>query len=225
MQRLLSYNYLYLIPLVLSAIFSLKSFRLNWPVYYKIFSSFLISTLIVEVFAILWKWYIYKISYWQFSPSNLWIYNGFTIIRMLFYSWFFYLILSNLKIKRILLAVTVLSFVLTVLNYTFIQTPYTVNNYSIVLANGLVIVLTLRFFHELLTDSQILKLQHHPGVWIALGSLLYYAGSLPFFIFFSYLLKHQYLLAQSYLNINDALNIIMYSLFLIAFLCNPHPKK
>jgi hypothetical protein len=225
MQRLLSFNYIYLIPLFLSAIFSLKSFRLKWPICYKIFSLFLISTFLIEALAILWKWYIHRTAFWHFSPSNMWIYNGFTIIRMLFYSWFFYLILTDQKVKKLLLVVTIISFVTAVLNYALIQTPHYVNTYSIILTNGLIILLTLAFFHQLLADSQVIKLQRHPGVWIALGSLLYYSGSLPFFIFFNYLLSHHYTLAQSYLYINDVLNIIMYSCFIITFLCRPQIQK
>src|SRR5258706_11384543 len=102
MHKLLSYSYIYLIPLLLSAIFSLKSFRLNWPKPYKLFSIFLCLTLIVELFAISWKWYLFKTDYWNYSKSNLWIYNAFLLISELFLLLFYYGVLISPTLKKMI---------------------------------------------------------------------------------------------------------------------------
>src|SRR5213075_2322057 len=124
MQKLLSYSYIYLLPLVLSAIFSLKSFRLKWPKPYKLFSIFLCTTLLVEVFAISWKWYLYKTEYWNYSKSNLWIYNAFIVVRGIFILIFYYEVLTSVILKRMICACIILLIPFGILNYFFIQSPH-----------------------------------------------------------------------------------------------------
>ena len=65
--------------MLLSAIFSLRAFRLKWPKHLRVFSIFLLSTLLVEIFSIAWKWELHKSGGW--GPTNLWIYNAFLPIR------------------------------------------------------------------------------------------------------------------------------------------------
>lgn len=225
MQKLLNYTYIYLIPLLLSATFSLKSFRLKWPRPYTFFSVFLCFTLLVEVFAISWKWYLFKTGFWNYSRSNLWIYNAFTVIRGLFLLVFYYQVLTSVILKK-MIRVSIIIFIFGGgLNYFFIQSPHHINNYTIVIANGLTIFLSLAFFRQLLKDKNIIKLSTHPLFWISLGNFIYYSGTLPFFILFDYLLREHLPMALSYLYINDALNIVLYSFYLISFLCKPQLQK
>jgi len=225
MQRLLNYNFIYLIPLLLSAVFSLKSFRLKWQTPYKIFSVFLLCTLAAETFAITWKWELHKTAYWNYTQENLWIYNLFLIIRHLFLLAFFYYILDSVLLKKLILWSLIPSAFIAIINYFFIETPHTVNNYAVVISNVIAILLALALFNQLLKDKKIIKLNTDTKTWISLGIFIYYSGTLPFFIFFNYLLKEHLSMALSYLYINDALNIIMYILYLIAYLCTPQSQK
>lgn len=223
MQRLLNYNYIYLIPLFLSAIFSLKSFRLKWPGPFKLFSVFLISTLLVEVFAIAWKWELYdELGY---APYNLWIYNGYLVIKHLFLFYFFYGILTSHLIRRIILWSLVPFVLFCAVNYFYIQGPHYPNSYTIVVANTLTILLALAFFNQILAAKNTIRLKKSTEVWISFGTFIYYSGTLPLFIFFNYLLTRQQNVASSYFYINDALNIVMYLFYLISFLCKPHSLK
>jgi hypothetical protein len=111
------------------------------------------------------------------------------------------------------------------LNYFFIETPHTVNNYALVVANTFTIFLTLALFNQVLRDKRIISLRKDTKIWIALGSFLYYSATLPFFMFFNFLLREHLSLALSYLYINDGLNIIMYTLYLIAYLCTPQQQQ
>jgi len=225
MQKLLSYHYIYLIPLLLSAIFSLKSFRRGWPGPYRIFSIFLIITLMTEVSAISWKWYLYKTPYWSFSKSNLWIYNAAHILRFFLFTLFYSRMLTAPFFKRPVWYIAIPLIIFGCLEYAWLQGPHTMNSYTIILTNFSCILLSLSFFRQLLKEDKPIRLSAHPMVWISLGSFVYFSGSLPFFIFFNYLFKHNVNLAISLLYINHALNTIMYSFFLISFLCNPHSRK
>lgn len=221
MQKIISYNYIYLIPLVLCAIISLRSFRLEWLRNYRSFAVFIWITLLVEAFAIAWKWYLFKTAYWNFSKSNLWIYNFFLILRLLFYLLFYFQHLSSHKMKTIILYSTILLSIFGLLNYFIIQKTNEINSYSIVIDHLVIILLSLSFFSQVLNATVIIKLTTHPMVWISLGTFIYFSSTLPFFISLGYASKNNVSLAISMLYINTALNTLMYSFYLISFLCKP----
>jgi hypothetical protein len=224
MQRLLGYNYIYLIPLLLCAILSLNYLRLKMVKSQRILSLFLLSTFIAEVFAIAWKWWLHETTFWKFNGSNLWIYNFFLVVRHLFILLFFYQIIGSSNLKKIILNSALPTIGFAVLNYFFIQTPHAANIYTIVLTNTITILLVFAYLYQLLHDHILTRLHRNSIFWICVGMLIYYSGTLPFFLFFNYLIKENLPLALSYLNINTALNTIMYSCFSISFLCNPHQK-
>jgi hypothetical protein len=58
-----------------------------------------------------------------------------------------------------------------------------------------------------------------------LGTFLYYSGALPFCIFLPYLVRQNLGLAISLFNINVALDTLMYTFYLISFLCKPQSLK
>ncbi len=226
MKRLISHDYIYLVPLVLSAIASLKSFRQHWSLPFRSFSLFLILSLIIETAAILWKWGLNKTDYWNYSPSNLWIYNAFTPIRFAFIFVFYYQILNNSqkRLRLMFLAASAL-IIFSFLNYFFLQTPHHVNSWAIVPVNIFTIYLALAFFYMVLHENKIISLRSSPEVWISLGCFLYYSGTLPFFMFYDYLIQVQSPILGSFIYINDFLNIVMYSMYSIAFLCRPQIQK
>lgn len=222
---MLSYDYIYLIPLAISALVSLRSFKRHWTLSFRLFSILLVTTLVVEGIAILWKWGLNKTFLWEYSPSNMWLYNAFTPVRFIFIASFYYLTFSNGGRKRIIRWLASALAVFSVMNYFFIQTPHFVNTWTIVGVNTFTIYLALAFFHMVLHEDKVISLTTSSEIWIGLGSFLYYSGTLPFFIFFNYLISTGSPLLRSYLYINDFLNVVMYSMYTTAFLCKPQFQK
>jgi hypothetical protein len=198
---------------------------MKWSGPLRGFALFVLFTLAVEVFAIFWKWELSKTVYWDYSRSNLWVYNAFTVVRYLFFLWFFHGILTSPVIRRTIRWSSLPFGLLAVSNYFFIQTPHQVNTYTIVLANTVTVLLVLAYFNQILKDRVIIRLHASPEVWICLGTMIYYSATLPFFIFFNYLITTHASVLRSYLVINDALNLVMYTLYLIAFLCKTPSQK
>ncbi len=224
-KSLLSYDYIYLIPLFLSAVVSVNSFRLKWSWGFRLFSSLLLTTVFVEVFAISWKWGMYKGPFWDFSPSNLWIYNAFLIPRHLCTVLFFFSVQNSSAIKKILLLSLPLFIIFSIVNYFFIQTPFSVNTYTVVLSNSIIIMTVLLFFKQVIDEERVINLVKASEIWIALGTLVYYTGTLPFFVLFNTIIESNSPLLMPLLYINDGLNVLMYSLYLTAFLCSPQTQK
>jgi hypothetical protein len=221
MQRLLKYEYLFLVPLLLSAIFSLKSFRQKWPKPYQLLSILVILSLLTELTAFLWRLSIHKMFFWDYSKNNFWIYNLFITIRLGILLAVFYLILDAALIKRIIRPVAFMLVLFGILDYLFIQGPFQYNTYSVIFAHVPIIILCLFYFRQLLQETRIIVLHKEPLVWMTLGIFIYHAVSLPFLIMLGFLNMQQSTLSLVFLPINDTFNLLMCTCYLISFLCKP----
>jgi hypothetical protein len=225
MHYLLDFNNLYLYPLLGSALFSLKSFRLKWPAALKYFSIFLWVTVLGEVLAHAWKLGLHHTPYWNYSPHNHWIYGAFISVRQLFLLFYFHELLESSLIRKAI-RWSVFPFVaFAAANYFFIQGPHQFNHYTLIVAHFVAVVLSVAFFKQLLTLTVPTNLGRSAETWIAMGVFLYHSGTLPTFIFMNYLNETNQALSTSMFRINDVLNILTYSFYIIAFLCKPHSRK
>lgn len=225
MLRVLKYEYLFLLPLLLSAIFSLKSFRQKWPKPYQLFAVLVIVTLLTEILAITWKWYLHKMFTWDYSKNNYWVYNIFITVRLGILLTIFYQILYSTLLKRIILYAGPVLVIFGVLNYLVIQGVYQYNTYSVIFAHIPIIILCLSYFKQLLEETRIIALQKEPLVWMTLGTFIYHSVSLPFLVMLGFLNMQHSNLSLLYLPINDTLNLLMCSFYLTSFLCKPQPTR
>jgi len=224
-KGLLNYEYIYLIPVILSAVISTRSFRWNSQIRFKLFSALLLLTVFIETFAISWKWFLHETILWNYDQSNLWIYNAFLTLRHLFTLSFIYFIIKFPLFKKIIVWSIVPFILFSITNFLFIQTPFNVNSFTIILSNVILISTSSMYFKQTLEETKIIKLNSKSEVWICLGVFVYYSGTLPFFMLFNKLITSSSPLLNSFLFINDTLNIVMYSLYLIGFLCLPQTQK
>jgi hypothetical protein len=221
MQRVL--QHVYIIPLFISMLFSLKSFRLNWHIAYKRFSILLICVFIAEIAAILWKYVLHNIGPLHFSNSNLWLYNSFLIPQYLLYLFVFYKVFESNFIKNFIVLFSFIFTAFAVLNNIFFQSIYVVDSYTLIFASAIIIFLAFSYFEELRGKIEVTKLSTIPMVWIALGALIFHLANLPYLISLEYLIKHNLTLAITLYYIYLGLNCIMYTLYSIAYLC-PNPQ-
>lgn len=221
------YEYLYFVPLSLSAIFCLKSFWQKWPKPYRLFAILVILSLLTELFAMVWRWNIHNMFSWNFSKNNFWIYNFFIIIRLGILLVFFHHILHSPGIKRVISFGGLILVIFGLLNYFFIQGPFQYNTYNVIFSHIPIIILCLYYFKQLLQETSFIILQKEPLVWMILGTFLYHAASLPFLIMLGFMnMQKDYLsLLLLFLPINDTLNLLLCSCYLISFLCKPQPTQ
>lgn len=224
MLNKLDITYLYYVPYVLSAIFSLKSFWLKWPKHLRTFSVFLCVTLAFEILGDFWKWGLHR----SFSAlnHNIWILNIGMIVGRSILLFYFYNLLSSARLKKIIANLIPVYFFFGLINYFFIQTPQAVNTYSIIPGSVLVVFLCICHFIELASASEIFKLNKLPEFWISTGTFIYYLASIPFIIGFDFLVqqKEAPYIIKDFMKYNDHFLFTMYTLYLIAYLCRPHPK-
>lgn len=220
-------HHLFFIPLSIGAIASLKSFRLAWPWPFRVFSIFLIGTLIMEIFALTWKVWIHKTQWWTFSKANYWIYNIYYIPEYLFYFWFFYKVLLPGTFKKYhWIALSTLFILGSFINLFCGQGIFSLSNYTLVPGNLCVLFLSLMYFRQEMLSVQPIRIVSDPLFWICLGAFIFHTGTLPYFIFFNKVVKTNEALAKALFYILLILNIFMQTTYLIAFLCrSPFRKK
>ena len=218
-------HYIYLIPLLVSSLYSIKSFRQEWAKPYKAFSVFLMATFLLEILAISWKLSLHQTSYWGFSKSNLWIYNLYFVPQYLFYLIFYSSVLKSEILNKMKWLIFGLYFIFSVVNMVFIQTMDQLDTYNIIFGGVIVIMCSAKYFVQEFNGTMTNQVKSEPLFWISLGSLMFHCVSLPYFIFINYLSRTDLSLAIVLFNILLVLNILMYSFYLIAFLCNSPTRK
>jgi len=178
-------------------------------------------TLLTEVAAIGWKWYWYNLFAITYTKNNIWVYNVFVSIHLGLSFAIFYAVLNNRLYKKAI-AVLILPFLLFgLLNYIWIQGPFVYNTYTVIPARIAVIALCIAYFKQLLEEPKVIALRKEPLVWVAIGTFLYLSVTLPYFLMFRFLNTQNIDLSLLFLTINDTLNLILCSCYLISFLCKP----
>lgn len=225
MLNKLDITYLYFIPFMLSAIFSLKSFRLKWPKHLRTFSMFLVFTFSLEMLGNFWKW---ELFHWFHLPDeNIWILNigmiGGRAILFLYFSQ----LLPSVRLKQVIKILLPTYLIFSLANYFLIQKPIIVNSYSVGLGSLIIIFFCILYFIEILNIKETVQFYKFPEFWIAAGTFIYYLFSLPLISGFDFLARNE--AAKKFTDIlwqfNDGFLIFTYTLYLIAYLCPPHPKS
>ena len=215
-------SHIYMLPLLICTALSLKAWRPSWPVPYKWFSALLILVLLSESFAIFWKYYFFYVSK-AYSNHNMWFYNIAMIPEHLLYMAFYLQVIRSPVVKRWIIAAAVFYFVFAIVNM-FYQSIHDVQFRTILLGYAIIILLTIAYFDQVRKEKEIIKLSTHPLVWISLGALIFHAGDVPYMLSLNYL-NHNNPLAIALSSIHLILNSVMYTLYIIAFLCHPPPRK
>lgn len=217
---------IYLIPLLLGALASIRAFRMQWPRPYRWFSIFLFVSLIVELFAVFWNNWLYKQFPVTYSASNHWIYNLFIFPEYLFYIFFFqqtcgYKLFTRKRAFLFMAAYTLWGLA----NILYVNGLYRYSAQTMVVSGITMVVLTSGYFISLLRSNKLVKLYREPLVWISIGAFIYHLCCIPYFTFFNYLNKVNLPLSLSLYQILTVLCCFMYSSYTIAFLCRKNFQR
>ncbi len=98
---------------------------------------------------------------------------------------------------------------LYIINYSFVQSLYTVNSYSIAISCLLFIALSLNYFRFLLKNLPETFVHRSPMIWINIAVLIYFGGSLFIFMLYNYIPTAIWIL-------HNMLNITKNILFFVA---------
>jgi hypothetical protein len=179
------------------------------------FSYFLLLSFVIEYIA------------WSLSRrfiTNTILYNYFTAFEFIFYLFFFWSVFTGSRMKKIILAVIIFYILCAVLNINFIQKGV-FHSYTYNLGSMLIVIFSITYFYFLFRFPEKNSLTKNPFFWIGIALLFYYTCT-----FFIYGLQNFITITIKNYNtiltrIEDFLNIVLYTLFSIGFLCKIKFRK
>lgn len=152
------------------------------------------------------------------------LYNFFSTFEFVFYLLFFRSVLTGKKMKRLILVVTVGYVVCALLNIFFVQ-KNTFHSYTYVIGCILVVVFSIVYFYYLFRFPEKGSLAKNPFFWIGIALLFYYTCTTPVYgmqNFITITVQHYNAILTF---IEDVLNVLLYTLFSIGFLCQINFRK
>jgi hypothetical protein len=204
--------HIYLGVLTICFLSSLISFRLDFPLYLKLLSALIGVCWVTECFSILVMPQL-KLG------NNMPMYNVYLLIETMGYGIYFYLLLKTPWIKRGIALFSML-FPLAWFYTTFYVFGFTHwNSYGLIMETCFVVAMCITYLYEIFTAEDMISLHNSPEFWIAAGLLIFFACTLPFCGMLNFLDIHEFTLALKFLEEFQILNILLYTIFIYAFLC------
>ena len=114
---------------------------------------------------------------------------------------------------------------IAVINIVFIQKLKTFHTMSYALGCLVIVAGCVYYFFELFKLPKSPKLKNNPAFWICSGILFFYCCSFPLFGLSNFLSDISKLIIKNIYKIVTILNIFLYTLFTIAFLCRLKIRK
>ena len=163
------------------------------------------------------------VAYYLFRIANLrpfFIYDIFDVVEFCFFSWFFYLVIKNRSIKRLIIPLIVLFCVFSLSLYIFL--PET-NSFSSIIAgveSVLIISMCIYYFFDQLKESNTLLIYASINFWVIISFLIYLSGT-----FFLYIYSESKMgdptFQKEYIIINSSFIILKGILLGVAMLMKP----
>lgn len=212
MSYLTSYIFFIIINLVISLkVYSRKN--VDFP-YLRTFPVFLALTLIVE----------YLGNYLSsLNVNNVFLYNSFSILECCYFQWLISRMISNRMVKRYFRLTILFYITSSAINIFYFQTT---GFHTITYALGCLFIAAqcTYFFIELLRNPKAVNLVSDPNFWICSAVLFWYSCGYPLYGLINYWSKISRLVVVNFESIVTILNIFLYSLFTIGFICMK-PRK
>ena len=206
----------YLIVFIGIILSSFLFFKKHDSLYLKYFSPMLTLTLLVEFLCqYLANKRIHTIS----------IVSDFSVIETCFYMWVLKNIIKSENVKRVISYLIVGFPVLAFLNILFLQGINSYNTITYSLGCSFLIFLSIYYFFELFKLHYAVKLIEDPSFWICTGLLFFYCVTFPVFVCVNLMKNFPEKFANLIGVVLAITNIILYSLFCIAFLCRIRIKN
>ena len=188
----------------------------NSPTYLKIFPFFLLLTLINELVA------GYLINQGEFTTE---LYNFYNVVHFGFYIFLLSKILKNPYAQKVVLYILIGYLVFSIGNLLFFQSIHTYNSITYALGCLLVVSLCIYYFFELFRQKYLVRLTREPSFWIVTGLLFYFTCSFPLLASINFMAKVPEIIINNLQTLIQLMNILLYSLYTVAFLCRIKIQK
>lgn len=186
------------------------------PHYLVVFPVFLLFTAIVEVLG-------FNLA--AQNLSNVDLYN-FTSVAA--YTYYLYLIMNFVNSARAKKAIwwTMTGYAaVSLVNIIFIQRLNVFHTITFSIGCLLLVVVAIYYFYELLLLPRAIDLRREPSFYIVTALLFFYLCSLPLIGAVNYIFSLPEIINRTYDQLINILNVLLYSLFTIGFLCRINIRR
>ncbi|HXB08942.1 MAG TPA: hypothetical protein VNW04_17570 [Puia sp.] len=165
-------------------------------------------------------------SYQAFHKvNNTLLFNPLTILQNCFYFFILYRIIHHPIVRKIALHLMWIYPVIAYTNILLFQAPGHFHTITFALGGLLVAALCVFYFFELFQRPQTVSLTRNPDFWICSGLLFYYSCSFPIYGMANNLTSLPRFIVFNFNSILNLLDILLYTSFVIAFLCRLRIRK
>lgn len=182
--------------------------------YLNFFPPILFFTLTVELIG------LYKGSKGQ---NNITLYNFFTVFWISYHLLIISFIIANSSLKNIIRLSSIAYVFLCLTNILFIQKIKIFHTVTYSIGCLLIVLFCIYYFLELFRNSKSIDLKKNPAFWICSGLLFFCCCGFPLYGFINVWATVPFIV-KSFQHIVSILNIFLYTLLSIGFLCNRNPK-
>lgn len=187
----------------------------NKPFIY-FFPVLLLVTFIVEYLS--WKLSIQGIY-------NVEIYNIYSLVEFGFYLFFLQSLIKEFYKSNTITYLIIAYLLITLINMLFIQKLDKFHTYTYMLGCLFIVTLCIFYFNLLFRFTRSNKLWRDPEFWIVIGCLFSFAITLPLFGITNFVIGIPEHLQNILQQIINCVNIMLYLLFTIGFLCRVNIRK
>lgn len=181
----------------------------------KTFPPFLLATLIAESYGA----YLSSIN-----KANTHVYNFFSVCEFCYYMVILSCIVNNRRARMVMRVTSVVYALVAISNILFFQGMKAFHTVTYSIGCLIVVIFCVYYFLELFRLPKSVMLTRNPAFWICSGLLFYYCCGFPLFAFIHLWMRITWVL-ERFDDIVTIINVFLYTLFIIAFLCNKTRKS
>lgn len=191
-------------------------FYKSFSVPIKIIGFCILTTCVIEVYAAKLKFA---------SVNNLFLYHGFAVIHYVFYSFFYYQIIRNRRIRNLILLTNPLFVILAIVNVFYFQKITDYCSYTLVVKHFLISIWVLVYFTEFFLKPGELYVYFEPFFWISAGLILCSLGN--FFIegMMDYLINKSKVIALKFYLVGVVLSYLFYLTITVSLILEIRTSK
>jgi hypothetical protein len=157
--------------------------------------------------------------------STTLLFNVSSTIEISFYLWILYSIINKSSARKMSFVLIFLYPILSFIDIIFIQGKDDFHSIGYAFGCLLIVFFTIFYFYELFAKPKAILLTREPDFWICTALLFFYSVTFPLFASANFMKSFPPILANNVQYILIVLNVFLYLLFSIAFLCRIKIKK
>ncbi|ASZ14549.1 hypothetical protein CK934_28160 [Chitinophaga sp. MD30] len=161
----------------------------------------------------------------QSGQQNLKLYNFYSVINIPFFIYLLRGFLVSKKMQRVLVVAMIVYPILALINIQFIQGPDIFNTNTYIPGCIILGLISIFYFKENIRSPKQQSLLNDPAFWITTAVLFFYTCTIPVYGLLNFLRNLPDYLYNSIYIFHTVLNVLLYLLFSISFLCNLSFRK